>query len=168
MVQIRPAVATDARAVAEIYRPIVEQTAISFELTAPDAEEIAGRIASAHLWLVATDHIDQSVVGFAYATSHRARAAYRYSVETSVYLADSARGRGVGTLLYRTLLPALGQKGFANAYAGIVMPNASSVRLHERVGFAPCGLFPRVGWKLDAWHDLGWWHRPLADVPGVS
>lgn len=151
----------DSAACAEIYAPFVVDTAVSFETEPPDAAEMARRIAAAHLWLVATD-AGGAVLGYAYGGSHRARPAYRWSVETSIYLADTARGRGIGSTLYRALLEELTTAGYANAYAGITLPNAASVALHERVGFRAIGTFPRVGRKFDRWHDVGWWHRPLS------
>ena len=82
-----------------------------------------------------------------------------------MYLDASHRGRGIGKQLYAALLPRLAARGFCNAYAGITLPNDASVRLHEAVGFEPIGVFRRVGWKFEAWHDVGWWHLALRDRP---
>ena len=114
-------------------------------------------------WLVAEDA--GQVAGYAYATPHRSRGAYRWSVETSVYVAAAARGQGVGTQLYTALLPVLAEKGYCNAYAGITLPNDASVALHRRVGFQAIGVFRSVGRKFGAWHDVSWWHLPLRAEP---
>lgn len=164
------ATAADGEAVAEIYRPIVADTAISFETDPPDAEEMSRRIASSlprYPWLVAVD--GDSIVGFAYAGPHRTRAAYRWSVDCSVYVRPDDRGSGVGRLLLSSLLEILETQGFRNAFAGISLPNPASVGLHEALGFTPVGIYRDVGWKLNAWHDVGWWQRRLvgaSDPPG--
>ena len=156
--EIRLATAEDAAACAAIYAPHVA-TPTSFEEAAPDAGEMARRIAAAHVWVVAQD--GGAVCGFAYAGAHRARAAYRWSAETSVYLEEAARGRGVATALYADLLGRLADAGFHTALAGITLPNPASVTLHERHGFEPVGVFRSVGFKCGAWHDVGWWQRAL-------
>lgn len=162
--QIRPAAAADALALQAIYAPIVEHTTISFEATAPDAAEMARRIQAAsasHAWLVAEQQ--GQVAGYAYGSSHRPRAAYRFATEVSVYVHERHRGTGVGAALYERLFEALAARGYFQAYAGITQPNPASTRLHERVGFSHIGTFARVGYKFDAWHDVAWWHRPLRD-----
>jgi len=161
---IRPATAADAGGVCAIYAPIVETTTISFESTPPDAAEMASRIASAsatHAWLVADD--GHRVAGYAYGGPHRARAAYRFATEVSVYVHEDHRGTGLGVQLYEALFEALAGRGYFQAYAGITQPNEASSRLHQRVGFSHVGTFPRVGYKFDAWHDVAWWHRALRD-----
>lgn len=161
---VRPARAADAAAVAAVYRPYVEQGVASFESAAPDAAEVLRRMRAHRLpWLVAER--DGDVTGYAYASRHRDRAAYRWSVEVSVYLAPPEQGRGTGRALYARLLDELARLGLAMAYAGIVLPNPGSVALHEALGFTPVGVFRSVGHKAGAWHDVGWWQRPLA-APG--
>lgn len=160
--RIRMASADDAGAVRDVYGPMIESSAISFELTVPSVDEMASRITErqpAYPWLVADT--SDGVVGYAYAGRFSGRAAYDWSVETSVYLAERARGRGVGRALYEVLLALLAAQGYRQAMAGIALPNPASVALHERVGFAPVGVYRAVGWKLDTWHDVGWWQRPL-------
>jgi phosphinothricin acetyltransferase len=154
----------DAPACAAIYAPFVAGSAVSFEEAPPDAAEMAERIAAyqaRHPWLVA----DQAgrVAGFAYAAPHRARPAYRWAVEVSVYVDERDRGRGVGRRLYDALLPRLAAQNLVVALAGITLPNAASVALHEACGFTPVGVFRRVGFKAGAWRDVGWWQRSLAD-----
>jgi len=159
---IRIAHVNDGESIAGIYAPIVEETAISFEEMAPAASEMSERIEKilqTHPWLVAEKH--GRILGFAYASQHRSRAAYKWSCDVSAYVDDSARRTGTGTQLYQALLTTLIRLGYANAFAGLTLPNIASVRFHERIGFKPVGVYPRVGFKNGAWHDVGWWRRPL-------
>jgi phosphinothricin acetyltransferase len=160
---IRPACDTDAAAIAAIYAPYVDDSVISFEETAPDADEIRRRIGSPPLlpWLVAAEA--GVVLGYAYASPHRTRAAYRWAVDVSVYLAPGARGRGLGKALYEPLMNEVRALGYVNAYAGIALPNAVSVGLHEAMGFVRVGVYRNVAYKHGRWHDVGWWHLALVD-----
>jgi phosphinothricin acetyltransferase len=158
-INIRVAGVPDASAVLAIYAPIVENTAISFEDVAPTDGEMAGRISAAHAFLVAER--DGTVLGYAYAGSHRARAAYKSSVDVTVYIAEDARRLGVGRALYAELLPRLKRLGFHAAFAGIALPNSASVGLHESVGFTPVGVYREVGFKFGRYHDVGWWQMLL-------
>jgi L-amino acid N-acyltransferase YncA len=161
---VRLAKDSDADAIAEIYRPIVEATAISFETNAPDRDEIARRISDtlrSYPWLVCD--VGGRIAGYAYATRHRPRGAYRWSVDTSVYVEDAYRRRGVGRGLYVSLFAILAAQGYVNAYAGIALPNPASVALHESLGFEKVGVYRRVGYKLGQWHDVGWWQRILRE-----
>ena len=163
---IRSATPDDAAALLAIYAPIVESTTISFETQPPTLEEFTARIQKAvakWAWLVAEQ--DGQCVGYAYGSMHRERAAYRYSVEVSAYVAESARRQGIGALLYRELFAALAARGYCNALAGIALPNAASVALHESVGFTAVGVFRNIGWKFGAWHDVAWFERQLRDRP---
>lgn len=162
--RIRLATPDDASAIAGIYRPIVERTTISFEAVAPTHGEMRQRVIETltlYPWLVLEDAAE--ILAYAYGSRHRPRAAYQWSVETSVYVDERHRGRGLGRRLYTTLFELLTAQGFANAYAGIALPNPASVTLHERMGFRRIGVFPRVGFKLGEWWDVGWWHRPLLE-----
>ncbi len=162
---LRVASAEDAAAVCAIYIPIVETTAISFELAPPSQGEMSRRITETLLmypWLVA-ENDQRRVVGYAYAGPHRARAAYGWSVDVTAYVADGMRGRGVSARLYRALLDILRAQNFHAAFAGIALPNPGSIALHESVGFTPVGVYRAVGYKLAAWHDVGWWQRALRD-----
>ncbi|HZM40406.1 MAG TPA: arsinothricin resistance N-acetyltransferase ArsN1 family B [Acidimicrobiales bacterium] len=166
---IRLATAADAAAVRAVYAPVIETTAISFELVVPSEDEMAARIAGrqpAHPWLVAEGDDGRGVVGYAYGGRFSGRAAYDWSVETSVYLAEAARGRGVGRSLYAALLAVLAAQGYRQAMGGIALPNEASVRLHEGAGFSLVGVYRAVGWKFGTWHDVGWWQRPLARSDG--
>jgi phosphinothricin acetyltransferase len=165
-VKLRLASPDDAAAIADIYAPYVLDCAISFELEPPDAAVIAQRIAGCgdlYPWLVATDE-QGDVAGYAYATEFRARRAYRYCVETSVYVERGRKERGIGRLLYERLLETLCAQGFTQAIAAIALPNEPSIRFHERLGFRHTGTYSQVGWKCDEWHDVGLWQRGLAEV----
>lgn len=164
---VRAADVADAAAVAAVYAPWVTSSVVSFEESAPSADEVGRRMLLAPRlpWLVASRGGD--VVGFAYGSHHRARAAYRWSVDCSVYLAGGERGRGTGRALYAALLPLLRDLGYVTAYAGIALPNDASVGLHESLGFAPVGVFRQVGFKHGAWHDVGWWSLALLSAPSL-
>lgn len=161
-VRIRLAHDGDAEAIAAIYRPVVENTAISFETVAPDSHEISRRLSETmteYPWLVCER--DGQVAGYAYATRHRVRAAYQWSVDTSVYIDDAHKRSGVGRGLYQSLFAILAPQGFFNAFAGIALPNPASVGLHEAMGFEKLGVYRNVGFKLGEWHDVGWWQLQL-------
>jgi phosphinothricin acetyltransferase len=150
--------------VRRIYAPYVAERATSFETAVPDESEIAHRIASyaeRYPWLVFESHHD--ILGYAYASSHRARQAYQWCVEVSVYIDSAAHRRGLGRALYLALFHVLREQGYVNAYAGITLPNAASVALHEAVGFAPVGVYPRIGFKFNRWHDVLWLHLRLRE-----
>lgn len=161
--KVRRATADDAAAIADVYAPYVTGTVVSFETEAPDAAEMARRIeegGDAYPWLAACEG-GGPPLGYAYACPFRARPAYRFTVETTVYVADGAQRRGIGTLLYRALLPVLEAQGFAQAIAAITLPNEASVRLHEGLGFHQVGTYERVGFKFREWRSVGLWQRPL-------
>jgi L-amino acid N-acyltransferase YncA len=165
---VRPVEAQDAAQIAAIYAPIVSGTAISFETLAPSPGDIAQRIAvtlQRYPWLVAES--DGVVLGYAYASEHRQRAAYRWSVDVAAYVAETARGKGVAMALYQKLIAILTAQGFRAAFAGIALPNAASVRLHESAGFLPVGIYKAVGFKLDAWRDVGWWGLDMGTHTGA-
>jgi phosphinothricin acetyltransferase len=164
---VRTADVADAAACAAVYAPYVERSVASFEEVAPDAAVMAGRMLDQPRlpWLVAVR--DGVVVGFAYASRHRARPAYRWSVEVSVYLQESEHGRGTGRALYAELLDVVRSLGYVRAYAGITLPNVASVGLHESMGFTSIGVFSTVGFKHGKWHDVGWWQLPLCEPPAV-
>jgi len=161
---IRLANPDDAAAIAAIYKPFVESTAVSFERTPPSGEEMASRIArglARFPWLVC-EHASR-VFGYAYAGPHRAREAYQWSVESSVYVAADARRRGIGKALYASLFQVLRGQGFQNVFAGATLPNPASISLHESMGFQPVGVYRAIGYKLGRWHDTIWWQLRLGD-----
>ena len=153
----------DAEAVAAIYAPIVANTSISFELAPPSVDEMRGRIEKTQQdlpWLVSED-AQCAVNGYAYASKHRERPAYQWSVDVTAYVREDARGLGVGKRLYQALFAELATLGYFQAFAGIALPNDASVALHESLGFQPIGIYRKVGFKLGAWHDVGWWQKEL-------
>jgi phosphinothricin acetyltransferase len=165
MVRVRVAdPAGDAARVAQIYRPYVEQTIISFEEVAPTADQMADRMRLTLAWtpwLVAEE--DGRVAGYAYATRHRERAGYRWSVDISVYVEQQAIGRGLGSALYRELLDLLRRQRFINVYAGITLPNDASVGLHRAIGMEQIGTYERVGYKFGQWLGVTWFGLRLAE-----
>ena len=166
MSEIRPATLADAPRIAAIYEPYVLNTAISFELTPPTAEEMADRLREAgtkHPWLVALE--DGRVVAYAYASAHHPREAYRWSVDVSVYVHPNYHRRGYGRRLVLSLLDELRARNFATVFAGVTMANEASSKLWESLGFTPVGVFRRAGFKLGRWHDVGWWQLALSDEP---
>ena len=163
---IRPARPDDAPAVAAIYAPYVVDGFVSFEAEPPGAAEMARRMAAGgdlHPWLVVEEA--GAVAGYAYAAPFHRRTAYAWAVETTVYLARDACGRGLGRRLYAALLDGLIAQGFTQAVGVISLPNDASVRLHEALGFRPVGVNERVGYKAGRWIDVGTWQRALA-TPG--
>ena len=158
---IRLAAGADAAAIAAIYRPYVETSRISFEEVAPDAAEIVRRMGQPlHPWLVIEN--DGRVLGYASTSPLRGRSAYRFSVETGLYLEPDAQGRGLGRALLSAHLELLAGQGFVTAIAGISLPNAASVALHEKLGFVLGGIDRGVGFKLGEWVDVGRWQKDLA------
>ena len=160
--EIRAAAAADAAACAAIYAAYVLGSAITFETEPPTPEEMAGRIAAAqatHAWLVLVD--EGRVVGYAYGSPFKARAAYRWSCEVSVYLEIGRRRGGGGRALYEALFARLAERGYRTAVAGMTLPNDASVGLHTALGFEPVGTYRRIGWKHGAWHDVAWMQRSL-------
>jgi phosphinothricin acetyltransferase len=159
---IRLATPEDCDQIAAIYAPYVTETAISFEIEPPGAGELARRIGetlAGYPWLVCER--DGEILGYAYAMGHRTRWAYQWSVDTAIYVDGGRRRAGVGRALYTALLAALPLQGFFSAYAGVTLPNAASVGLHQAMGFEPVGVYRAVGYKLGRWHDVGWYQRTL-------
>ncbi len=161
--EVRTATPDDAAAVAEIYAPYVRDTTVTFEVDPPDTNVMARRISGAlemYPWLVAANSKGQ-VVGYAHAGRHRERPAYRWTIDTTIYIDRAHRGAGVGTRLYRSLRDILRGQGFRSAFAEIVLPNPGSVGLHERMGFKKIGVHHDVGFKLESWCDIGYWRLGL-------
>jgi len=161
---IRLAVDSDSAAIARIYSPAVTDHATSFEVVAPDKEEMTERIRkiSRQLpWLVR--EVDGTILGYAYASAHRDRLAYQWSVDVCAYVDQNSHRRGTGRALYTSLFAVLALQGYRNAYAGVTLPNPASEGLHRAVGFTQVGVYHRVGYKLGAWHDVAWFERNLAE-----
>ncbi|MDE3722118.1 GNAT family N-acetyltransferase [Nocardiopsis sp. N85] len=155
---VRDATPADAAACADVYAPYVTDTAITFELDPPTTEEMVERIATArrdHAWLVLEDATGD-VLGYAYGGAFRARPAYRWSCEVSVYLRRGVRRTGAGRALYGALLPRLAERGMTRAIACMTLPNDASLGLHRSLGFTDVGVMHRVGRKHGVWHDVAW------------
>lgn len=161
VLRIRPAVEDDASILADIYNPYVLRTTVTFEESAISPSDMAARVAEAAdaclPFLVA--QAAGVPVGFAYASKWKGRCAYRYSAETTVYVESGHWRRGLGKALYMTLLDLLQRSGCHAAIGGIALPNESSIRLHERLGFTQVAQFREVGFKFDKWIDVGYWQR---------
>ncbi|HFI0618628.1 TPA: N-acetyltransferase family protein [Streptococcus suis] len=162
MIEIRNAQAEDAANLVAIYAPYVEKTAITFEIQVPAVEDFANRIEKTlkkFPYLVAVE--EGKIVGYAYASTYYARAAYDWTVELSVYVQKEARGKGIGTLLYNALEKELTARGFKNFLACIALPNPASIALHEKRGYQQVAHFKKVGFKFGTWHDIVWLQKSL-------
>lgn len=161
---VRDATAADAAGCAAVYAPYVERSVATFETVPPDETEMGRRLAAAgrtHAWVVAEDAGE--VIGYAYGGTWKPRDAYAWTCEVSVYLQPERRGAGTGRQLYDALLPRLAARGYRTAIAGMTLPNPASETLHRSTGFSPVGTFRRAGWKLGAWHDVGYMQLALGD-----
>ena len=159
---IRPATPEDAAAICAIYNPYVRDTIISFEEQEVSADEMGQRIADILQnwpWLVC--ELDGGIAGYAYATGWRPRAAYRYSVESTIYMSPSRHRRGLGCLLYTELIERLRSAGVHRIMGGIALPNQASIALHEKLGFKKVAQFEEVGRKFGRWVDVGYWQLSL-------
>jgi len=160
---IRLATTVDGSAIATIYNHYVVNTIATFEEEAVSIGDMGQRITdtlAAELpWLVWVEN--NRILGYTYASKWKSRCAYRYAVESTVYLEKSAAGRGLGTQLYTTLIGELRQKNFHSVIGGIALPNNASVTLHEKLGFQKVAQFREVGWKFQQWIDVGYWERIL-------
>lgn len=166
---IRLAKPSDAADIQQIYAPIVCQTHISFERSAPGVDEMAARISKTlaqYPWLVC--EIGGRLAGYACASAFRARYAYQWTTETTMYVHPDFQRRGVSRALYCSLIAILRAQGYCNAVGVIALPNRASIRAHEAVGFRKIGVFENVGFKARHWRDTGWWQlelRPMPDAP---
>jgi phosphinothricin acetyltransferase len=167
MIAIRAATPDDAGSIAAIYAPHVLMGTVSFETQPPEARAMRTRMAASeglYPWLVATQgEAAGGVLGYAYATRFSERDAYRWAVETTIYVADAAQRQGAGRLLYEALVDTLRAQGFAQAIGRIALPNEPSIALHEAVGFRRAGVFREIGWKNGRWIDVGLWQCELAE-----
>lgn len=162
----------DAEELLGIYRPYVEETAVSFEIDAPDTEEFRRRIAAVrrkYPYLKAVD-AEGRILGYAYAGCFKDRAAYDWSVETTVYIRRDQRRSGIGKLLYTALEEALSEMGILNMNACIALPKgedpyltADSVYFHEKMGFATVGIFHDSGYKFRRWYDMIWMEKMIGE-----
>jgi L-amino acid N-acyltransferase YncA len=165
---LRIAEQRDAAQIVEIYRPYVKKTAISFEEECPSVEQMAAkieRVGSTFPFIVVEEA--GNVLGYAYATRYRERAAYRWSVEDSVYIREDQRGRGMGRTLLSTLVALLRELGYLKVYAVITPPNPASVGLHEDLGFTPLCRFADTAFKLGKWQAIDWMELSLCPLSGM-
>jgi len=150
---------SDSQVIAEIYNHYVKNTVITFEEKEVSLDDISERIenvlSESLPWIVAEKM--GRVVGYAYATKWRARSAYRFSVESAVYLKQTSIGNGIGTILYKELLSSLKDSGVHVVIGGIALPNPSCIALHKKFGFKQAAYFKEVGFKFDTWIDVGYW-----------
>jgi phosphinothricin acetyltransferase len=161
---IRLATEDDAEAVLAIYAPFCRDTPVSFETREPTVAEMRQRIAKtveSLPWLVCDD--GGLILGYAYASPHRERAAYAWAVDVSVYVREGLRRQGLGRALYTSLFGLLRLQGFTNALAGTTLPNRGNVGLHQALGFQPVGVYRNIGFKCGAWHDVAWWQLVLRE-----
>lgn len=159
---IRDATSDDARAICDIYNPYIEGTVITFEERPVSVDEMRRRmteVAASLPWLVFEE--GGAVMGYAYAKHWHTRSAYRFSVESTVYLDPRITGRGIGRQLYEALIARLRSQSIHCVLGVIALPNPPSVVLHERLGFSKVGWFKEVGRKFDRWIDVGYWQLVL-------
>jgi len=160
---IRAATVLDAASIAGIYNYYVRETVVTFDEEEVSADAMAAQIGKgiegSLPWLVAEE--EGSVIGYSYAGAWHGRCAYRFSVESTVYLDHRCTGRGTGTRLYRGLLDILRQRSMHVVVGGIALPNEASIALHERLGFSKVAHFTEVGFKFGRWIDVGYWQRML-------
>lgn len=169
LMTIRSATPADAAQIAVIYNHYVLHTQITFEEVAVSVAEMSARIVDVQQslpWLV--HESDGRIDGYCYATRWRTRPAYRFAVETTVYLQPGSAGRGRGGLLYTELLQQLRQLRLHAAIGGIALPNAASIALHERHGFVKVAQFPEVGRKFERWIDVGYWQLTMHEENATS
>lgn len=162
---IRPVSPEDAEALVAIYAPYVEQTAITFEYDVPTVAEFRQRIKtiSQHYpYLVAEE--EGNIVGYAYGNAFAKRAAYQWSVELSIYLEQTYRGKGVGHQLYHQLEQELMEQGIVNGLACIALPNDASLSFHKKRGYQQVAHFPKIGYKFHQWYDVIWLQKQLKEV----
>ena len=164
MIIIRHVVTADAEAILKIYAPFITDTSISFETEVPKVEKFSERIEEiikSYPYLVC--EIDGNVLGFAYASRHRERAAYRFSADVSIYVSLLYHRRGIGKAMYTKLFDFLRQQGIHTVYAGITIPNDASNGFHKSLGFSEVGTYHNVGYKHGKWHDVLWLEKPLSE-----
>jgi phosphinothricin acetyltransferase len=153
---------TDSKDILGIYAPYIKNTAISFEQTIPFIDEFTKRIegiSNKYPYLVY--ETNGQVVGYAYASQHSGRYAYRFSVDLSIYLSEAYQGTGIAKKLYDCLFEILRNCGYVNAYAGYSVPNEKSSRFHKKNGFTPVGTYHKVGYKFGKWHDVTWVEKAI-------
>lgn len=162
---IRLAEHGDAAAMTALYNGYIRDGVATFEETEIGSDEMAGRLTTVRAaglpWLVAD--AGDGLIGYAYAAPWRTRSAYRFAVESSVYLAPAVQGQGWGSALYTALLAQLRSAGIHCVIGGITLPNPASIALHEKFGYQQVARFPQVGYKFERWLDVGYWQLTFPD-----
>lgn len=169
MYTIKLATPDDAAAIQSVYAPYVRDTCITFEYEVPTVEEFEERIrvvTKEYPWLVCEQ--EGKIIGYAYGCRHRARAAYDWSVESAIYMANDSRGKGIGKSLYQELFRLLKMQGYVNVFAGMTLPNEKSEGLHKSCGFQEIGVFRNIGYKFNQWHDVKWMQLDINDLENLS
>ena len=159
---IRPVQLSDAATIRAIYQPYVTETAITFEIDVPTVQEFERRITKTLTqfpYLVA--EVDGKVVGYAYASTYYARAAYDWTTELSIYIAKEACGQGIGSALYTALEEELEAQGYLRFLACIAVPNEASISMHKKRGYIQVAHFPKIGYKFNQWHDIVWMQKTI-------
>jgi phosphinothricin acetyltransferase len=160
---IRPVSQSDVTGILDIYNPFILTSPVTYEevpLTQDQMRERIQKYTQQFPWLVAMGE-NNEVLGYAYASQHRERAAYRWCTDVSVYVKEGNRGKKIGESLYKELFRILRKQNYHVAYAIISLPNDASIKLHEKLGFTYVGTFHKAGYKLGKWHDVGWWELKL-------
>ena len=161
---IRMASISDSEAILSIYAPYVKDTAITFEIEVPTLSEFSLRIegiTKRYPYLVC--QVDNQIVGYAYASEHRERAAYLYDADVSIYVLPEYHSSGVAHELYTHLFVLLDRLGYKNAYAAYTEPNIKSLKFHQKFGFEVIGTHHKTGYKLGKWHDVTWLEKTISE-----
>lgn len=171
MATIRLATSEDLPGILEIVNQAIRETAANFHVESRTLDELTTTWREArefYPWVVAEE--GERVAGFASASRYKAKAAYDWTVEVTVYTHPNHQGHGIGRSLHTRLLEILEAQGYRTIVAGIALPNPSSVRLHESLGFTHVGTLQQAGWKIGQWHDVGYWSKTFgstSDGPAV-
>lgn len=163
-ITLEPATLADAAEMLAIYAPYVQYTTVSSEYDPPTPEEFMRRITTYTRtlpWLIC--RIDGAAAGYGYASPHRARAGYQWSVETSIYVHPAYHRRGVAAAIYRALFAVLAEQGYYNIFVGVTSPNENSIKFHTAMGFVRSGAYQASMYKFGQWHDVLWMHKSLRE-----
>lgn len=161
---IRLADINDSNSILKIYEPYIKNTAISFETEVPSLSEFSNRIEKIiNKYPFLVYEIDKNIVGYAYAAQYKERAAYKYNVETSIYILMEYHGKGIANKLYDKLFKILYELSYINAYACYTLPNIKSKKFHRKYGFKEIGTYKKTGYKFDQWHDVIWLYKKIQD-----
>jgi phosphinothricin acetyltransferase len=166
---IRAITPADVNQVLDIYTPFVLNTAITFDYEVPSIEEFTHKIediTAKYPWIGYFE--DDRLLGYAYASRHRQKAAYEWSPESTIYVREGHHGKGIGRILYQELFQQLRKQGYFNVFAGVLIPNEASERLHKSVGFEEIGIFRKIGYKLGKWNDVKWFQMRLQEGTPAS